>query len=144
VAAVTPHTSSSSSENGSDSDEYPEAGRKELKKLLETGAGKRIYEKLKAMANANDRPGASRKVRENKDFRVDKGYRDDKRGVRHWEFQVNHGAKSTTAKRIRGGSRRGTHQKPFKDTFELNNPPGFEGWKARVMGLLSKTPVQTR
>jgi hypothetical protein len=71
VTAVTPPTSSSSSEGGSDLDEYPEAGRKELKKLLETEAGKRIYEKLKAKANADDGPGASRKVWENKDFRVD-------------------------------------------------------------------------
>ena len=64
-------------------DEYPEAGRKELKKLLETEAGKRIYEKLEAKPNADDSPGAPRKACENEDFRVDKGYRDDKRGVRH-------------------------------------------------------------
>ncbi|EAQ91902.1 predicted protein [Chaetomium globosum CBS 148.51] len=132
-ATVTPPTPPS--EDGSDSDEYPEAGRKELKKLLEA-EGKEIYEKLKATANTDHSPGASRKVWKNKDFRIDNGHRDDKRGVRHWEFQVNGDAQSTTAKRIRGGSRRGTHQKLFKDTFELKNPPGFEEWKTRVMALL--------
>ncbi|KAH6649345.1 hypothetical protein F5144DRAFT_542550 [Chaetomium tenue] len=107
---VTPPTPPS--DDGSDSDEYPKAGRKELKKLLEA-EGKEIYEKLKAKANADDSPGASRKVWKNKDFRIDNGHRDEKRGVRHWEFQVNGEAQSTTAKRIRGGSRRGTHQIGF-------------------------------
>lgn len=106
---------------------------KAIKKLLETH-GKEIYKKLMTKGKAEPTPGSNRTAWKNNDFRADLGHLDKERGIRHWELQVNEEASKAAKKLLKGG--RGTHEKLFKDDFDINLPPGFEEWKNAVLSRL--------
>ena len=112
--------------------------RKELEEIFRSDIGKTVYERLKGRAAADHRNGAARTIKVNKDFRIDVGHRDTEMGVRHWEFQVNGGAKRA-AKQVmkkagaQQGKEKNTHVKLFRDKFDYKNPPEFEAWVEAVL-----------
>ncbi|KAJ3561706.1 hypothetical protein NPX13_g8843 [Xylaria arbuscula] len=100
--------------------------------LLLGETGRRIYDRLRKRALADDTPGASRTVWSDRDYRIDLGSRVGSYG-RYWNLQVNRNPESNVAKRLLRKSKRGTHEKLFESIFENDGTGDYETWKQGIM-----------
>ncbi|KAI1360664.1 hypothetical protein F5Y08DRAFT_316882 [Xylaria arbuscula] len=134
LSSIWNNSKDSNDANGGDDDEEwePKIPKNEMARLLQGETGRRIYDRLRKRALADDTPGASRTVWSDRDYRIDLGSRVGSYG-RYWNLQVNRNPESNVAKRLLRKSKRGTHEKLFESIFENDGTGDYETWKQGIM-----------